>query len=254
MAAIGSGKRRPLGSERALVLDLLRLSRQVPLFPVERRIDVGCLAAARKRLAERISWAAIFVKAYALVAREMPALRRSYVAWPWPHLYEHSASVASVAVNRQDAGGDRLFWGRIVCPEKCSLVELQRQLDRYQRAPIAEVFRRQLRLSRFPALLRRLAWWIAMHVHLSRRAKRLGTFGMSSLAGMQAWNRSHPHFLTSSLSYGPLEDDGSLLVTIVCDHRVLDGITAARALECLGEALQGPLMEELAPLARRAAA
>ena len=43
-------------------------------------------------------WAAIFVKAFALVAREQPILRTLYVKLPWPGFYELPRSVAMVAI------------------------------------------------------------------------------------------------------------------------------------------------------------
>jgi pyruvate/2-oxoglutarate dehydrogenase complex dihydrolipoamide acyltransferase (E2) component len=46
-----------------------------------------------------------------------------------------------------------------------------------------------------------------------------------------------------------------MLVTLICDHRVLDGALAARSLAQLEAALCGPIAQELATLtANRAAA
>ena len=33
-------------------------------------------------------WAAIFVKAFYLVAKDQPVLRTLYLKWPWPRFYE----------------------------------------------------------------------------------------------------------------------------------------------------------------------
>ena len=58
---------------------------------------------ARSRLQNRPSWIALFTRAYALVAREMPELRRYYQKFPWPHLYEFPYSIASVAIENAAA-------------------------------------------------------------------------------------------------------------------------------------------------------
>ena len=38
----------------------------------------------------------MFARAFALVAARRPELRRSYLKFPWPHLYEHPVSVAGI--------------------------------------------------------------------------------------------------------------------------------------------------------------
>ena len=67
---------------RGCVSDVARLAHEIPLFPVERTMPLGPLAAARAAVGKtaasgtaRIGWAAVFLKAYALVSRETPMLR-----------------------------------------------------------------------------------------------------------------------------------------------------------------------------------
>jgi hypothetical protein len=174
--------------------------------------------------------------------------------WPWPHFYEFPHSVATIAVNREYDGVDRLFWARLQRPATTSLEDLQGQLDDYQSQPVEEVFRRHLIMGRLPTPLRRLLWWVRLNAAPGKRARRVGTFGMSTLAGQGVYNRLHPHFLTSSLSFGPLRPDGTLLATLLCDHRVLDGITAALAINRLEETLCGAIADELAGLRHEPAA
>ena len=237
-----------LDASRALVLDILFFARNVPQFPVERTMNLGHLARCRTRAEMRISWCVLFCKAYAMVANEFPELRRCYLRWPWPHLFQHDASTATIAINRRQNGQDRLFLGQLWQPESTSLAGLQSRLSQLQQQPLEEVFSRQVRFSRFPTWLRRLIWWWRIHLSPHRRARRLGTFGLSVLAGEGAFNRHHLHFLTTSVTYGPLEESGKMLVTLLCDHRVLDGMTAARALNQLESVLQGPITRELCAL------
>ncbi len=250
-------RRLRLSRNRALVGDVAHFARKIPTFAVDRLVSFGELAALRENAAPRISWTVLFLKSYSLVAADCRPLRQAYLRWPLPHLVEHPSSVATVAINRrdEDRDEDRLCWGRFIEPERHSLVELQQALERYQNEPIAEVFRRQVQHSKMPRPLRRLIWWINLNLVAKKRAKRMGTFSMSTLAGLGAWNRSHPSILTTSLTYGPLDERGRMLVTLICDHRVLDGALAARALAQLEAALCGPIAQELAALsAGRAAA
>ncbi len=248
------GRRIPLGRSRALVLDLLRLSQSVPDFPVERVMDLSELAAARRASPLRISWVSLFVKAFALVAQEMPAFRRSYLSWPWSHLYEHPQSVAVVTVNREHEGEDWLFFHRLLTPETTRLKGLQRQLNTATQGEVNEVFRQQLQLSALPSLLRRIVWWGRLNLWPARRARWLGTFGISVLAAQGCYNRRPPHFLTSCLTYGPQDEQGRMPVTLLCDHRVLDGITAAKGIALLEEKLCGPILAELRTISTTRAA
>lgn len=243
----GYGRARALSisSNRALVLDGLYFARAVTLFPVERSFDLAKLARLRERQKTRVSWVVLFMKAYAIAAREHAPLRQAYIRWPWPHLLESPYSVAMLAINRQFEGEDRLCWGRFDEPADQPLVALQDRLNVYASDPVEQIFKRQVRLSRLPGWLRRSLLWWNLNFAGSLRARRLGTFSLSTLAGQGALNRAHPTFLTSSLTYGPIDADGQCLVTLLCDHRVLDGAVAARALHLLEEVLRGQIAAEL---------
>src|SRR5947209_9719278 len=96
-----AGRRLPLSPSRRLVGDVLHFARRVPSVVVQRRMHLSELVAARAATTPPVSWSAIFLKAYAAVAVERPELRRCYLPWPRPHLYEHPFSVASFAVERR---------------------------------------------------------------------------------------------------------------------------------------------------------
>jgi hypothetical protein len=244
-----------LSCNRALVLDLLALAARHAYFPVEQTFDLGEVAGLRAAAARRISWSVLFMKAYATVAAKSPQLRQAYCRWPWPRLCESVENVAMIAINREYRGEERICWGRFTSPEQQSLAALQEALDAYQAEPVERIFRRQVRLSKCPTALRRLIWWLNLNFAKRRRAKRLGTFSMSTLAGQQTLNRFHPTLLTSSLSFGPPDERGQAAVTLICDHRVLDGAAAARALSALQNVLCGSIAEELRAMhAARAAA
>jgi hypothetical protein len=232
-----------------LVCDLLHFARQVPLFPLERSCNLGKVAEARAWAPQRIAWSILFLKAYAMLARDHAPLRQAYLGRPWPHLYEHPTSVAMLAINRGDGESERLYWGYFEQPESKQLTRLQARLDRYKTDPVESVFRRQELLSRLPGPVRRLAWWLGLNVSGKLRGGQMGTFGLSTLAGQGAVNRYHPTCLTTSLTYGPIDVLGHSLVTIVYDHRVVDGARIARVLSDLEAILQGPITKELNDMA-----
>jgi hypothetical protein len=245
----GTGRRRMLPRSRRLVCDLLHFARQVPLFALERSCDLGKVAEARAGAPRRIAWSMLFLKAYAMLARDDALRRQAYLRWPWPHLYEHPASVAMLAIHRGKGESERLYWGRFKHPESQPLTELQARLDRYKTEPVEAVFRSQQLLSRLPGPVRRLAWWLGLNVSGDLRARQLGTCGLWTRAGQGAVHRYHPTCLTTSLTYGPMGGTGHSLVTILYDPRVADSACIARALSDLEALLKGPITRELEGMA-----
>jgi hypothetical protein len=247
---MSSGGRQPVPTNRRLVLDLLHFARQLPMYPLERTFDLRVVADARERTSPKVSWAVLFLKAYGLLSANKPQLRQTYLRWPWPYVYEHPRSIGMLSVNRRDGDAQRICWARFAEPERQSLAQLQGKLDAYKREPIAKMYRRQLCLSRFPTPLRRLALWMSLNLSGDRRSRRLGTFGMSTLASYGAVNRYYPSCLTTNITYGPIDEQGRALVTVVYDHRLIDGAPLAEALAELEAILQGPIVRELAELSR----
>lgn len=233
---------------RGCVSDIATLALRVPLFPVDRMMQLADVAKARAACTERIGWAAIFLKAYALVAREMPLLRTWFSRGLFPALVTVPHTVATLAVNRTDAAGDRLLFARLRKPEAESLVEIQRFIHDCMAEPLDTIFKRQLQLEMVPGPLRRTILRWNMNGRSAKRASRIGTFSLSTLAGLGASNRFHPTLCTTSLSYTPLEADGRCTATIIADHRVLDGVAVARALQWLEQALQTDITAELIAL------
>jgi hypothetical protein len=250
-----AGRHFPLSVPRRFICDLVHFAQKVPSVPVERRMQLARVAAARARTGERPSWCAIFTKAYAVLAARRPELRTSYLSFPRPHFYEHFTNVASIAVERRIDAEECVLFGHVRSPEKMPLAELNSQLHRFKEAPVSSVgsFRHALRLSRFPRPIRRLAWWLALNWG-RKRAHYLGTFGISVYAGLGAASLHPLSPLTTTLNYGVLESDGSLDVRLIYDHRVLDGAAVARALGDLEGILLHEVCRELSGLpARRAA-
>jgi len=63
---------------RRLVADLMHASVRVPFVSLSRPLNVRSLTEARALAAQPPGWAAIFVKAFAMVAKDEPVLRTLY--------------------------------------------------------------------------------------------------------------------------------------------------------------------------------
>jgi hypothetical protein len=242
------GRPIPLAPMRRLVIDLVHFG--VPSIPVERRMALAPLVALRAACPERPAWTAIFAKAFAIVARDMPALRRAYVKLPVPQLYEYPDSIVSIAIERQYAGETGLMFYRIARPDRLPLPELSRVIRSAASEPVERVssFRRAIRVSRLPLPLRRTIWWLGLNIG-RLRGNYFGTFGVSVYAnlGVESLHPISP--LTTVINYGTIGADGSVAVRAMYDHRVMDGTTIAFALRRLEETLTATIADELRALA-----
>jgi hypothetical protein len=246
----------PLSLPRQLICDYLHFARKIPTVPVQRRMRLGEVVAARAATGLRPSWCALFTKAYGFVTAATPALRRAYMSFPRPHLYEHPINVASVAVERKFGAEDAVFFGHIRQPETLSLADIDLRLRRFKDEPMESIgdFRRILLMNRFPRPLRRLLWWIGLNVWGRKRAAFMGTSGITVYAGLGAASLHPLSLLTTTLNYGVIEPDGTVDVRLIYDHRVLDGATVARALAELERVLTHEILAELRYLPRAEAA
>jgi hypothetical protein len=250
------GRNIPLSLPRRLICDYLHFAKKIPSVPVQRRMNLHELVTARAELSVRPSWCAIFTKAYAMVARERAPLRRAYLSFPRPHLYEHPINVISVAVERRYGDEDGVFFAPLRQPEEHTLPELEARLRELKEKPVEKFgsFRRGLYISRLPRPLRRFVWWVGLNVFGRKRAHYLGTAGVTVYAGLGAASLHPLSLLTTTLNYGVIEPDGGVDVRITYDHRVMDGATVARALADLDRVLHTDILAELRALAGQAPA
>lgn len=241
------GRTLPVGPGRRLVLEFLRQARKVPLVVITREFSIPAVVAARSETGSRISWIALFAKAYALAARRHPHLRRNWMTFPWARIYEHPVSECAVLVEREWQGEELILGAKVYGPENMSLDDLDGYVRRFQNEPVWSVsdFRQLLRIARYPAPLRRFVFWSSLCWSGFKRCKRFGTFMVSSLGnfGVMATVPRMP--LTAYLLFGPISPDGRVEVGLTFDHRVMDGRHAARALEDVERILNTALLGEL---------
>lgn len=242
------GRSLPLSAPRRFVGDLVHFARKVPSVPVSRVMDVSSLIVPRQSHASRPSWSVLFMKAVGLVAAENPQLRRALMTFPGSRLYEHHESICALAIERNYRGEEGIFVGLFRAPECQSLAELDHALQWYKNTPLEDVglFRQTLRISAIPQPVRRFLWWSTLAVSGQKRAKRFGTFGLSSYGSLGAESLHPMSPLTTTLTYGPIDASGRVCVKLIYDHRVLDGAYIARRLGEIERTLQGAIRDELA--------
>ncbi|MBA2113771.1 hypothetical protein [Bremerella alba] len=238
-------------AHRALVTDLMWLHHTMPTVSQVKTFDLRELRTVRDACPRRISWAVAFLRAYALAAVEFPSLRRTYLSWPWPHLYEHPETVGNLVVSRNSGDERWLFFAPITSAENGLLDQQQGLLERYQSGPPEEVFKNQVRLAYYPFYIRRLLWWMRFHFSPRKRIKRLGTFALTTVAGQGVTILDPRAPVTSTLTYGPLNDAGECDVTIAYDHRVMDGKEVADILCATERIMQTRIVREFHDLAQQ---
>lgn len=224
----------------------MRASRDVPFVSLSRSIAIGPLLDARAATACPPGFAALFVKAFALVARDEPVLRTLYVKWPWPCFYELPRSVATVTIARVENGEDCVLPQRIAGPENMTLAEIDAMIRQGKEAPLGDVpmFRKIMRATRLPLPLRRLCWAVGLNFG-RQRGNWFGSFAVSSVA---AYGGGELHPITPGpfiVSYGVVEPDQTIHVVIRWDHRVTDAAPIAGVLTRLEQVLNTEIAAEL---------
>jgi hypothetical protein len=205
------------------------------------------LVLSRRYCPIKVSWAALFLKAFALLAKEYPVFRRIYLDYPLPKLYEFPYSVAAITVERLIDAEESVFTFLIRRPEDMALVELQKSIDEFQHAPVESFpeIKRALRIAALPQWLRRLFLWIPVSWSVNKRVRYLGTYFLSVYSGLGAESLHPITPVTATVNYGVIAEDGTVPVRIIYDHRVTDGATVARGLNRLEKILTGEICEEL---------
>ena len=244
------GTPRKISLPRRFVADLMHASMCVPFVSLSRPINVRGLIEARAHCTEPAGWAAIFLKAFAILAKGEPTLRTLYAKWPWPSLYELPDSVGTVAIARVEDGQDCVLFQQIRYPDAVPLTQIAAELRHAKDAPLHEVasFRRMLGITRLPLPLRRLCWALGLNFG-RQRANFFGSFGITSVA---AYGPGELHPLSPGpfvLSYGVVNPDQTIDVVLRWDHRVCDAALMARMLGRLEQVLNNEISAELRAIA-----
>jgi len=244
---VATGRRISLSLPRRQIGDLLHFARKVPSVPVQRRMKLGPLLKARHHCNPRPKWVMLLACGFSHLAAEMPRLRQSYMAFPRPHIYEHSESIATIAVERVYRGEEAVFFPKFYAPDKQPLATLEAHMRYFKDAPVEMIdeFKLGLNVSRLWRPIRRSIWWMALNMSGDIRARAFGTFGISVYSGLGAESLHPISPLTSLLNFGRIDAEGNVDIRLVYDHRVLDGARIARKLKRLEEILNDEVAGDL---------
>jgi hypothetical protein len=240
------GTVRKISTPRRFIIDLMRASAGVPFVTLSRPLNVRQLVDARAATAQPPGWAAIFAKAFCLVAKDQPVLRTLYAKWPWPHFYQLPRSIAMVAIARVEDGEDCVLPERVARADELPLGEIDAQIRRAKDAPIEAIpaFRRIVKATRLPLPLRRLLWWVALNIG----RLHANNFGSITVTSVAAYGDGQLHAISPGpfvLSYGRVGPDQTIDVVIRWDHRVSDAALIARVLSRLEQVLNTEIAAEL---------
>lgn len=224
----------------------MHASIRVPFVSLRRTLDIRQLLEARALAAQPPGWAAIFAKAFCLVARDEPLLRTLYAKWPRPHFYELPRSIGMVAIARVADGQDCVLPQKITAADELPLTEVDALIRHAKGAPIEQVpaFRKILRVTRLPLPLRRIMWLVGLGFG-RQRANWFGSFGVTSVA---AYGAGELHALSPGpfiLSYGVVAPDQTIDVVIRWDHRITDAALIAKSMTRLEQVLNSEIAAEL---------
>ncbi len=245
----------PLSPSRRMMWDLLEAAQKIPQATVSRRMNLRDLVNARNLAEPRPSWNSMFTKAYATTTAATPELRRLFVRWPWARLYEHPENVTAIAIEAEINGEKTIVGGHVKSPEKMALLALDQAVIAIKHDPaIAKWHRRAMRLAFLPRFLRASLWTLALDWSGGRRARILGTLGVTSIAFAGGHDAIPLTALGNILHYGIVDPQGNAWVRITFDHRVMDGAVVARALVMLEQILNTDILAEVRGLPARAAA
>ncbi len=235
---------------RRIMGDLLHAGMQIPLVTIQKDMDLSDVVAARRVSQPRPSWCSIFTKAYGKVVASRPDLRRAYLTFPWPRMFEYRMAAADVAVEARVNDEDVLVFVPVRQPECWRLHEMDEFLAACKEKPIERVtiFRRGLRLARWPQFVRRWALWFLLNASARARYYYFGTFGVTSVGnwGVDSVRPIAPAI--SVLHYGSINAAGQVTVRLTYDHRVLDGTGPSTALLELEQFLKTDIIAELKTL------
>jgi hypothetical protein len=240
-------RRHALSLGRRFLCDYVYFSNNGQTAAAERLMRVADVAAARREASPRPSWGAIMTKAFALAARRHPQMRQAYLSFPWPHIGEFESQIASVIVTRRVGNDEAVFLAPLIRPEEQSLGELDAHLKAYMEEPVEKFrcFREAILVGRLPRPLRRLLWWLALHVLPRRRARHFGTFGVTTMSPFGARTLQVPSLWSAFLHYGVITEGGEVPVGVAFDHRVMDGAVVGYTLVEMEHVLRHDIVAEL---------
>src|ERR1700722_1774420 len=241
---------RSVPLQRRWMNDIVHFGKKSHIMGCAWQINVAPLVAARAAQQRQqqpvIGWTAMWLKALALVSQRRPELRTLYLPFPWARLYVRPETVGTIVIERTWQGVSALFFEQFAAPEKRSLLELDDALRKLKQAPVESVgsFRRLIRISRLPVVLRRLIWSFALNWSGPLRAKYMGICALNPFpAGGSITQSAMP--AAFMLYYGLIGPNGDAQIQTFYDHRIMDGVELYRIVRDLEGTMNRDIVAEL---------
>jgi hypothetical protein len=238
---------RSVPLQRRWMNDIVHFGKKSHIMGCAWRINVAPLVAARAAQRQpAIGWTAMWMKALALVSQRRPELRTLYLPFPWARLYLHPEMVCTVVIERTWRNASALFFEQFAGPEKTPLQKLDDELRKLKQVPVESVgaFRRVIRISRLPVIVRRLIWGFGLYWFGSLRAKHMGICALNPFpAGGSITQSAMP--AAFMLYFGLIEPNGDAQIQIFYDHRIMDGVELYRIVRDLEATMNRDIVAEL---------
>src|SRR5438552_1042422 len=129
------GRSIPLSLGRRIMDDFLYAGMQMPLVTIQKDMNLAEVVAARQEAQPKPSWCSIFTKAYGKVVASRPEMRRAFMAFPRPRIFEFSATTADIAVETRVGAEEILVFVPVPNPESTPLPEIDRILTTCKEKP-----------------------------------------------------------------------------------------------------------------------
>lgn len=213
-------------------------------------INVAPAMAARAARQPAIGWAAIWMKAVALVGTRRAALRTCYLPFPWARLYIHPFTVGTIVIERTWNAESAVFFEQYKAPDTIPLAALDGELRSLKTKPVEAIggFRRMIRFSRPPAPVRRLLWHVTLRWSGRLRSRYMGTYAINPFPTPgEVMQSTMP--ITLMIYYSLIQPNGDTPVQVLYDHRVMDGVDAYRMIRDVEATLNRDIVAELQDLA-----
>jgi hypothetical protein len=227
--------------------DIVHFGRKSDVVGGSGVMNIAPLVEARRAARSSISRTSLLAKGLALVARNRPEMRQSYLPFPAPHLYQSPKSVATIAVEREWRGEPAVFFDQIEAPEDLSLGEIDTKFRAMQLGPVESLagFRRLIRFTRMPEPIRRGFWRLGLYGSGYLHSRYFGTFSITTIPAPRTEYMQATTPITMSVIQGFLEPSGDLPLSILVDHRVIDGMALVRIARELESVMNEQVAAEL---------
>lgn len=239
----------PLPTARKQTYIFLEDARRTSHVYLMAEVDASAMRDARARTTGNVSYVSYVVKAVADTLADYPDAR-AVLTGRSPRLTVSSAVHAKVLFDKTVDGQRCVVSGTVEHVETAGVQAVQEAIDVYKRAEVDDLgpFAAIRKLQRLPLPLMRMVYRVMMR-NPQRRAALQGTFAVTSIghervgtilpliAGTLGLGVGH-------IADGPLVRDGQVVVaplftlSLVFDHRVLDGAMAAEILAGVKDRLE----------------